>query len=48
MIASELVTIVGESAIEVHRAFAGPGMLEAVYEEALAFELESRGRTVHR
>ena len=37
-----------ESAIEVHRTFGGPGLLEAVYEEALAFELESRGLTVHR
>ena len=31
-----------DSAIEVHRTL-GPGLLEAVYEAALAIELESRG-----
>ena len=34
--------------IEVHRTLGGPGLLEAVYEDALAFELQSRGVTVHR
>jgi GxxExxY protein len=48
MTENEIVTIVVESAIEVHRTLGGPGLLEAVYEEALAFELESRGLTVHR
>ena len=46
MTENEIVTIVVESAIEVHRTLGGPGLLEAVYEEALAFELESRGLTV--
>ncbi len=32
-----------DSAIEVHRALGGPGLLESVYEEALAIELELRG-----
>src|SRR4051794_16984556 len=40
--------VIVDAAIEVHRALGGPGLLEAVYEEALAFELESRGLTVHR
>ena len=48
MTENEIVTIVVESAIEVHRTLGGPGLLETVYEEALVFELESRGLTVHR
>lgn len=39
--------IVG-AAIEVHRILGGPGLLESVYEEALAHELESRGHAVER
>jgi GxxExxY protein len=42
------VVVVVDAAIEVHRTLGGPGLLEAAYEEALAFELESRGLTVHR
>src|SRR5436190_19464473 len=36
------------AAIEVHRELGGPGLLEDVYEEALAAELELRGATVER
>jgi GxxExxY protein len=36
------------AAIEVHRALGGPGLLESVYEEALIWELTSRGLTVSR
>jgi GxxExxY protein len=36
------------SAIEVHRTLGGPGLLESVYEEALAWELQQRGLTVKR
>jgi len=39
--------IVG-AAIEVHRTLGGPGLLESVYEEALAQELESMGHFVER
>ena len=35
------------AAIEVHRAL-GPGLLESVYEEALAYELGLRGLRVER
>jgi GxxExxY protein len=35
-----------DAAIEVHRVLGGPGLLESVYEEALAFELELRGHKV--
>lgn len=37
-----------ESAIEVHRTLGGPGLLEAVYEEALAWELTRHGLLVQR
>ncbi|MGB0386918.1 MAG: GxxExxY protein [Ardenticatenaceae bacterium] len=36
------------SAIEVHRTLGGPGLLESVYEEALAWELQSQGLLVER
>jgi GxxExxY protein len=45
---NEIAKVVVDSAIEVHRVLGGPGLLEAVYEEALAFELESRGLVVNR
>ena len=35
------------AAIEVHRIL-GPGLLESIYEEALAIELELRGLRVER
>jgi GxxExxY protein len=43
-ISKEIVT----AAIEVHRVLGGPGLLESVYEEALAYELEARGLKVER
>ena len=33
-------------AIEVHRTLGGPGLLESVYEEALAWELAQQGMKV--
>jgi GxxExxY protein len=48
MTENEIAKIIVEAAIEVHRTLGGPGLLEAVYEEALAFELESRGLAVER
>ena len=36
------------SAIEVHRTLGGPGLLESVYEEALAWELAQSGCGVER
>ncbi|HMX39643.1 MAG TPA: GxxExxY protein [Saprospiraceae bacterium] len=45
---NEISKIVIDAALEVHRAM-GPGMLEAVYEEALAYELSQvRGLQVER
>ena len=40
--------LVLDAAIEVHRTLGGPGLLESVYEEALAYELEQRGLQVER
>jgi len=37
-----------EAAIEVHKTLGGPGLIESVYEEALAYELPLRGRDVKR
>ena len=36
------------AAIEVHRTLGGPGLLESVYEEALAWELAQTGLEVNR
>ncbi|HEY6400324.1 MAG TPA: GxxExxY protein [Blastocatellia bacterium] len=36
------------AAIEVHRILGGPGLLESVYEEALAWELTNEGLLVER
>ena len=35
-------------AIEVHRTLGGPGVLESIYEEALAWELSNVGLHVAR
>lgn len=40
-------TIIG-AAIEVHKVLGGPGLLESVYEEALAWELADLGMDVIR
>ncbi|NJN94962.1 MAG: GxxExxY protein [Anaerolineales bacterium] len=45
---NELSRIIYECAIEVHRTLGGPGLLESVYEEALAWELVQRGLKVER
>jgi GxxExxY protein len=45
---NEVSRVVVQSAIEVHRTLGGPGLLESVYEEALAWELERRGVSVER
>jgi GxxExxY protein len=48
MTENEISRWVLTSAIEVHRNLGGPGLLERVYEEALAYELAQRGLTVDR
>ncbi len=37
-----------DAAIEVHRTLGGPGLLEAVYEEALVHEFKLRGMVTER
>ena len=44
----EISRLVVESAIEVHRTLGGPGLLESVYEEALAYELTDKGLAIDR
>jgi GxxExxY protein len=45
---NELSKLIVDSAIEAHRTLGGPGLLERVYEEALAWELIRRGVGVER
>ena len=45
---NELTEKIIRAAIEVHKTLGGPGLLEAVYEEALVFELEAKGLKVER
>ena len=45
---NEISKVIVDAAIEVHRELGGPGLLESVYESALAYELEERGLTVER
>jgi GxxExxY protein len=48
MTENEISRVVVMAAIEVHRTLGGPGLLESVYEEALAWELGRRGVSVER
>jgi GxxExxY protein len=48
MTENQISKVVVAAAIDVHRTLGGPGLLESVYEEALAYELELRGLTVER
>ena len=45
---NEISKIIVECAIEVHRTIGGPGLVESVYEEAMAWELTQRGLDVQR
>ncbi len=48
MTENEISKYIIEAAIEVHRTLGGPGLLEGVYEEAMAWELTNRGLWVER
>ena len=45
---NEISRAIVQCAIEVHRTLGGPGLLESVYEEALAWELSNAGLQVDR
>jgi len=42
LIENKISASVIDAAIEVHRVLGGPGLLESIYEDALAYELELR------
>ena len=48
MTENEISAIILDASIAVHRELGGPGLLESVYEEALAHELKLRGVTLDR
>jgi GxxExxY protein len=48
MTENEISKIILNAAIEAHRTLGGPGLLESVYEEALAWELTQAGLAVLR
>ncbi|QPC83185.1 GxxExxY protein [Phototrophicus methaneseepsis] len=48
MIENQISAGIVDAAIVVHRTLGGPGLLESVYEEALAYELAERGFDVQR
>ena len=43
---NEISKVIVESAIEVHKTLGGPGLLESIYRDALAFEIKGRGVVV--
>src|SRR5262245_52844258 len=45
---NQISRYITDAAIEVHRTLGGPGLLESVYEEALAWELQNAGLLVER
>ena len=45
---NEISKIVLDSAIMVHRTLGGPGLLESVYQDALVYELKTRGLKVEK
>lgn len=45
---NEISRVIVDAAIEVHRTLGGPGLLESVYEEALAWELLQRSMEIER
>lgn len=47
MTENEIATIIVQTAIDLHRSL-GPGLLESVYENALAFDLREKGLNINQ
>ncbi len=45
---NDISRVIVDAAIEVHKGLGGPGLLESVYEESLAWELTDRGLFIER
>jgi GxxExxY protein len=45
MTENQIATLIVDASLKIHRTL-GPGLLESVYEAALAYELEKRGLAV--
>ena len=45
---NQISRVIVDAAIEVHRTLGGPGLLESVYEEALAWELLQQNLSVEK
>ncbi len=45
---NQITGTIVDATIEVHRTLGGPGLLESLYEESLAYELQLRGYEVQR
>ena len=48
LIENQITASIIDAAIEVHKILGGPGLLESIYEDALAYELEFRDIKVQR
>ncbi len=48
LIENKITASIIDAAIEVHRVLGGPGLLESIYEDALAHELELRNIPIKR
>ena len=48
LVENQISACIIEAAIEVHKVLGGPGLLESIYEDALAHELELRNISVQR
>ena len=43
---NQLSKIIVDSAIEAHRTLGGPGLLESIYRDAIAIEIQERGTKI--
>ena len=48
LIENKITASIIDAAIEVHRVLGGPGLLESIYEDALAYELKLRNIPIKR